>query len=68
MKRSGVFDSTVKVDHFDFIHQKMDESIEDELEQFDEDSFMKAYNNIMTQLQAIPFDDSKLPEITAAIV
>jgi hypothetical protein len=68
LKRSGVFDSTVTPEQFDMIYEKMDESIEYELQSLEQESFMKTYNNIMTQLHAIPFDENILPEGTAVTI
>jgi hypothetical protein len=66
LKRSGVIDSSVEVEDFDYLYQKMDDAIEDHLTDFDEHQFMFRFNRIMTALDAIPFDESELPEGTAA--
>ena len=66
LKRSGVIDSSVEVEDFDYLYQKMDDAIEDHLTDFDEHQFMFRFNRIMTALDVIPFDESELPEGTAA--
>jgi hypothetical protein len=68
LKRSGVFDSTVTLEQFDMIFQKMDESIEFKLESLEQEPFMKIYNNIMTQLKAIPFGERTLPRGTGVTI
>ncbi len=65
LKKSGVIDSSVEIEDFDYIFQKMDDAIEDHLTDFDEHQFMFRFNRIMTALEAIPFDESELPEGTA---
>jgi hypothetical protein len=65
LKRSGIFDASVTIEQFDMIFQMMDEAIEYCLDQFDEGEFMRIYNEIMTQLKVIPFDESLLPQGTA---
>ena len=66
LKKSGVIDSSLEVEDFDYLYQKMDDAIEDTLTDFDEHQFMFRFNRIMTALGVIPFDDSDLPERTAA--
>ncbi len=65
LKKSSVINSSVDIEDFDYLYQKMDDAIEDNLIGFDEHQFMSRFNRIMTSLEAIPFDESELPEGTA---
>jgi hypothetical protein len=62
LQKSGIIGKSIDIADFDYICQKMDESIEGKLIDFDEGLFMSRFNRIMTDLQAIPFDESELPE------
>ncbi|MGY5855332.1 MAG: hypothetical protein RTS72_01945 [Candidatus Thorarchaeota archaeon] len=62
LKKSKIIDSSVGLDDFEYLFQKMDDAIEDHLTDFDQHQFMYRFNRIMTTLEAIPFDESDLPE------
>ena len=62
LKKSKIIDSSVGLVDFEYLFQKMDDAIEDHLTDFDQHQFMYRFNRIMTTLEAIPFDESDLPE------
>jgi hypothetical protein len=64
LQNSGIIGPAIDIGDFDYIYQKMDDAIEDDLTEFDEVFFMSRFNRIMTALGVIPFDDDELPEGT----
>ncbi len=62
LKRSGIIDSSVDIEDFNYLYQIMDDAIEGKLTDFDEAIFMSKFNRLMTLLGAFPSNESDLPE------
>jgi len=62
LKRSGVFDDSVKLEDFTYIAQSMDDALENRLADFDETRFVETTNRLFIQLGVLPYDVCSLPD------
>jgi hypothetical protein len=62
LQKSGIIHPSISLEDFDYLYQKMDEAIEEELTDFDEEQLISGFERIMTNLEVIPFDERELPE------
>lgn len=60
--RSGIFDESVSLDDFMYIHKTLDEVLERRLVDFDETLFVETVNILLVQLGVIPFNACELPD------
>ncbi|TFG97834.1 hypothetical protein E4H12_07655 [Candidatus Thorarchaeota archaeon] len=60
--KSGIFDDATTEEDFDFIEQTLDDACEDQLETFDETSFLEISIGLLNQLGVVTEEQNTMPQ------
>jgi hypothetical protein len=61
LKRSGIIDETFQEEDFTYLASILDQALEGQITEFDQDVYLEKYDNLMKQLEVLPFSENELP-------
>lgn len=61
LKRSGIIDITFREKDFTYLSIVIEKALDHKLKDFNQKTYFEKYNNLMKQLEIIPYNENELP-------